>query len=131
PKLAKIMSRQKRDRDRGTDDAALDVAAAEAKLTELDDMLGDGELTRASYLRARKKPEAKLADARARLSRKNGTHALERFRGRKHPADLYRKLDTDERRAVISSLLDRIVIHEATSRAPKLDTERVDPIWRV
>src|SRR5262249_36010703 len=56
-KLARAMSHHEPER---TDDAALDMAAAEAKLAELDEMLGAGELSRVSYLRALKKPEAKL-----------------------------------------------------------------------
>src|SRR5262249_5489048 len=47
-KLAKRLTRS--DRSRDDSDAALALAAAEAKLTELDEMLGDGELSRASYL---------------------------------------------------------------------------------
>jgi site-specific DNA recombinase len=126
PKLAERMARPG---DHSADDAALELAAAEAKLAELDEMLGDGELTRASYLRARKAPERKLDDARARLARKNGTHALERFRG-EHPRKLYTALDVDERRAVIGALLDRVVIHRARNRAPRFDADRVEPIWR-
>jgi site-specific DNA recombinase len=128
PKLAKVMARQD-DPDHG-DDAALELAAAEAKLTELDDMLGDGALTRASYLRARKAPERKRDAARARLARRTGTHALERFRGKRRPADLYRKLDMDERRAVITALVDHIEIAPARNRAPKLDPDRVRPVWK-
>ena len=128
PKLAKAMRRQHHDHD--DDGAALELAAAETKLAELDEMLGDSVLTRASYLRARKAPERKLDDARRRLARRTDTHALERFRGRKRPAQLYAKLDTDERRAVIGALLDHVVIHPAKNRAPKLDLERVEPIWK-
>jgi len=131
PKLAKAVASQGGGgHEPAADSAALELAAAEAKLTELDDMLGAGELSRASFLRARKQPEKKLDEARARLARKNGQHSLDRFRGKQHPADLYRKLDTDEKRAVIAALLDRIVIHAARSRAPKLDLTRVEPVWR-
>jgi site-specific DNA recombinase len=127
PKLAKAMADLKvRQSD---EDTALDVAKAEAKLTELDEMLGDGVLTRASFLRARKAPERKLADARARLARRNGSHALERFRAAR-PRELYETLDVDERRAVISALLDHVVIHPAKNRAPRLDVDRVAPVWK-
>jgi site-specific DNA recombinase len=126
-KLARRLSRPGKGHD---DDAALEVTQAEAKLAELDDMLGAGELTRASYLRARKAPEAKLADARHRLAKRSGTHALERFRGAK-ARELYATLDTDEKRAVISALLDHVVIHPAKNRAPRLDLDRVEPVWRV
>jgi site-specific DNA recombinase len=127
-KLAKVMAHE--DRGQAESDAALDLAAAEAKLAELAEMLGDGELDRAAYMRARKKPEKKRDEARARLARKDGTHALERFRDRQRPADLYKRLDTDERRAVISALLDRIVIHPAKSQGARFDVARVEPIWR-
>jgi DNA invertase Pin-like site-specific DNA recombinase len=128
PTLAKVLARQQQDHD--DDHAALDVAAAEAKLAELDDMLGDGELTRASYLRARKAPEAKLEDARRRAARRNGTHALERFRGKHDPQKLYKALDMDERRAVIAALIDRLVIHPARAQGVRFDVGRVEPIWR-
>jgi hypothetical protein len=127
PKLAAAMANRN---DEDDNDAAHTLAVAEAKLAELDTMLGAGELNRASYLRARKEPERKLEDARRRLAHTNGRHALEPFRAGEHPRDLYAALDVDERRAVISALLDRIIIHPARNRAPSFDPGRVEPIWK-
>jgi DNA invertase Pin-like site-specific DNA recombinase len=127
PKLADAMANEDREHE---DDAALALATAEAKLAELDVMLGAGELNRASYLRARKEPERKLEDARRRLAHTNGRHALEPFRAGEHPRDLYAGLDMDERRGVISALLDRIIVHPARNRAPSFDADRVEPIWK-
>jgi len=127
PKLAKAMANEVPVHD----DAALDLSKAEATMTELADMFSAGEITRAEWLRARKGVEERLADARRRLARRTGTDALERFRGADAPA-LYGKMeDVDERRAVIGALLDHVVIHPAKNRAPRLDVDRVDPIWRV
>ena len=118
-----------RDDDHDDLDAGLEVAAAEAKLGELDEMLGDGVLTRASYLRARKAPERKLDDARRRLARHR--HARPRTAGAgKRPAALYKKLDTDERRAVIGALLDHDVIHPAQRGRPTFDDDRIEPVWK-
>jgi site-specific DNA recombinase len=129
-KLAKALASSDRNHD-DDDAAALDVAAAEAKLQELDEMLGAGELTRTSYLRARKAPEEKLAEARARLARRNGRNALERFRGGKDAGRMYERIeDVDERRAVIAAVWHRIVIHPAKGQGARFDVDRVDPIWR-
>jgi hypothetical protein len=125
-RLAKVMANQGDE----PDDAALDILRAEHKLAEAADLYAADEIGRKEWLRVRKVTQARLRDARRRLRRRTDANALERFRLEQHPADLYRKLDTDERRAVISAVIDRIVIAPARNRAPRLDPGRVRPIWR-
>jgi DNA invertase Pin-like site-specific DNA recombinase len=127
PKLRRRLSRR---RDDGADDAAMEVSKSEAKLDELADLYANDKISEREWMRTRKTVEKRLADARGRLARRNGTHALERFRGAGSPAKMYERIDMDERRAVISALLEHVVLYPAKGRTSKLDLDRLDPKWK-
>jgi Site-specific recombinases, DNA invertase Pin homologs len=106
-------------------DVAEQIAADEAKLSELADLWADGTITRAEWLRSRARIETRLAESRRQVQRRpaNVFGDIDDLRSR------WDGLSLDRRRAIISAVLDRVTLGPAV-RGNRFDPTRVDVTWR-
>jgi DNA invertase Pin-like site-specific DNA recombinase len=104
-----------------------DLVGIERDLDDLASDFGAGRISRREWLSARKPLEERLARARRAVDATSGTAALGAFRDT-DVRDTWERLDVDRRRAVLSALVDRIVINPA--KRPVFDPDRVDVVWR-
>ena len=117
--------------DAEADDAAEAVAEDEAKLAELADMWDAGDITRAEWMRLRSKVEARLDDARAKMARRSRSRATDAFAGKAGAlATAWPGMTLDERRAVLTAVVDRVTVDAATRRGPVFDGDRVNVAWK-
>jgi DNA invertase Pin-like site-specific DNA recombinase len=107
----------------------VDVTRLERDLEDLAADFGAGSISRREWLAARKPLDERLARARRTLDATNGTAALAPFHGT-DVRETWDKLDVDRQRAVLSALIDRVVVRPAT-KPGTFTPDRVDVVWRV
>ena len=114
------------------DEAVLQqMSTNQRKLEELAEDYATDVITRKEWLRARELLEARLEAARKRLSTNSRAAALERLSGDSVDfGEVWDGLSLPLRRAVISALLDRIVVHPGVRGRNTFDPQRLQPIWR-
>ena len=120
---------RRRRHDKRDDDAAEgDLLAAEARLVELAEMFGVGEIDRASFLVARKRAEVVRDEARSKVSAARHSNALDPTEviGLR---DRWPSLSDDRRRAIITAVIDRIEVAPAVQRR-QFDQDRLKITWR-
>jgi len=118
--------------DDEADDLGRAVAEDEARLLENADMWADGDIERPEYLRSRKRIEARLTTARAKMARQTRSRATDAFTGQPGAlAAAWPRMSLDERRAVVSAVVDRVTVKSATRRGPVFDEDRVNVIWKI
>jgi hypothetical protein len=111
--------------------AADEVARLEGKLIEYADDFDEGRIGRSEWMHLRSKNEERLAELRKSQTRQTSALALTPFSTGKSLAEQWPSLSLDRRRAVVSALLDRVVVHPASRMGPGFDPGRVDPQWRL
>lgn len=112
------------------DAAAAELAQVTERLAELTDMFTAGEIDRVALLRGRKTLEVRRTALTRALSRQRRTAALDGFIGK--PGALrasWEGLSIDRQRAILASLIDRVVVSPALSLGP-FDKGRVTIEWR-
>lgn len=118
----------------GNDDADTslrELAEAEARLTELAEMLGAGDLDRAGYLTARKRAQADRDDAQKRLVSSGRARTSVEFGPVRPLRTAWPKLSDDRKRTIISEFIDRVLIAPAKQKGgPGIEVDRVDIVWR-
>jgi len=129
PELAEALAANEQQHE--DDDAVDEVARLEAKLRELAEAWAADEIDRASWLTARTAVEGRLQAARDRLVRQSHTEALDPYLGRSGALRAaWPELGADRQRAVLSTLIDRIVIAPARRGYNRFDGERISIDWR-
>jgi site-specific DNA recombinase len=114
---------------RQDDKAANDLAKAEARLAELAEMFGTGEITKAEWMTARSPIEDQINEARSHLHRKEQSAVL---KGYAKPGSLrasWPDMTVDRRRAVIAAVIESIIVNASARRGPVFDDARVDVKW--
>ncbi|MFI7650004.1 recombinase family protein [Micromonospora sp. NPDC049460] len=91
------------------------------RLGVLLDMLGDGDMTRDEYKRAKRRAEDRLAEVEARLTEAGGSHVLAGVTGQRWLASD----DMPWRRAVLAALVEVVLMPVKTGRPKK--GEEIDP----
>jgi DNA invertase Pin-like site-specific DNA recombinase len=123
---------QAREQDDGDDAALQQMTADQRKLEELAEDYATDVITRKEWLRAREVLEGRLEAARKRLSTTSRTAALEGLCGDSVAfGEIWEGLSLPRRRAVISALLERIIVHPAVQGRNRFDPQRLEPVWRV
>lgn len=117
--------------DPGPDVEALtaEIAAAQARIDECADMFADGEITRAEWLRARNGAEKRRDAARRELSTVRRIDVLGDLG---EPGALRREwpdLSQERQRALLATIIDRIVIAPALRGRNYFDPDRVTIEW--
>ena len=102
--------------------------AARARLTEIAEMLGDGELTRAEAQIARSRATARLEQAEAEIAAATATSPLAGIVDTPNPAAVWAGLDIGRRRAVLDCLMT-VTVLPITRPGPGFDptTVRIEP----
>lgn len=113
------------------EDASAELAAAEAMMVTLAQDWAAGEIDRISWQAARKPLTARIEAARRSLSRSGVNDAL---RGYAAGGDTLRKgwadLSFDRRRAVLATVIDRVVIGPAIIGDNRFQPQRVSVEWK-
>ncbi|MFP3464584.1 recombinase family protein [Leifsonia sp. SIMBA_070] len=107
-----------------------DLAKAQEVLTQLAEMLGAGELSRADYSAARKVADQRRLDAVLRLDQATGTNALTEFESsRVALARSWDQLNLERQHAIVRSVLRYAVIQPRPRGIRAIDPSRVDLVW--
>lgn len=107
------------------------IEAAEKKLLEYADDYDAGLMTRAEWLRLRKRAEERKEQARRELSKVRRVDVLDDLGVPGALREEWPNLPDERRRAVLATIIDRIVISPAVRGRNRFDPTRVDIEWRV
>ncbi len=124
----KALGRRMRERQRNP--KAAEIAAIEARIVELEDMVGDGTLTRSAFVRQRDRQLGRVAELRGvDLDSDAPDLPLEIAR---NLGSYWPKMTTSERRDVVRALIRRIVVTKAPpgSNGHPPTADRVSVEWR-
>ncbi len=129
PEFVKAVRAKERNED---DQSVLEqMTADQRKLEELAEDYATDVITRKEWLRAREVLVGRLENARKRLSASSRSAALDGLSGDSVAfGEVWAGLSLPRRRAVISALLDRIIVHPAIRGRNTFDPKRLEPIWR-
>jgi DNA invertase Pin-like site-specific DNA recombinase len=107
-----------------------ELADARARQTELAEMFAGGEIGRSEWLTARRTLEDRVNRAEAQFSKATDTGPLTPLVGQANVRELWDRLPTLRRRAVIDALFDRITIVPG-GQGRRFSAARVQPIWKI
>src|SRR5665213_2733791 len=109
------------------------IGADEAQMEELTRAYGSRLITMQEWLGARKVIEDRLRHGRALLMRGDQHSALRDFAGHGGGlAERWSSMNLDQKRAVLGTVLDRLVVRPATVKGrTTLDTNRLHPVWKL
>jgi site-specific DNA recombinase len=132
--LTALDSPEMAERLRRRDDPGPDLHAAiradEDELEALAAERGRGEISRAEWKAARAPVVARLDAARERLARQSHTSALDTFVG---PLEemyaRWERMNLSQRRAVITAVVEKVIVHPAGAVRNRFDPDRLDPRW--
>lgn len=125
PTLAEAVDRKG---DATTDDGTAELAKVEARQTELAEMYAAGEIGRSEWVTARDALDARLAAARAKVAERVTVTAADAYTGKGAVLrDAWPGMALDARRAVLGSVIDRVVT--APSKRRIFDPDRVTVTW--
>lgn len=108
------------------DELAKALAADEARLAELAEVWADGDITRQEWLRARERIEDRLGKHRRHIRRRPNV-----FSGIENVRDVWETLSLDRRRAILMTVLERVVLRPAAGPRNRFNVDRVGFVWRV
>lgn len=116
-------------RGRRGPDAAAQLAEIESDLEALAEDHGAGRIGRREWIAARDALTARATTLRSELERQVEDKTVATLRGAPHVRAAFAELDTDGQRAVLSTVIDQIVIARA-ARSSVFDASRIDVRWR-
>jgi site-specific DNA recombinase len=126
------MAQRLRQREAPEPDLHARIRADEDELEALAADHGRGEISRTEWKAARTPIVARLDAARERLATSTQTTALDGFVGTlEEMGARWEWCNVSQRRAVITAVLERVVVHQATVMGRnRFDTDRLEPRWR-
>lgn len=108
------------------------LAADQAQLEELAVMFGKQEISAREWRAAREPVERRLQDRRKQLAAGSRSDALAGLHGNGTQLRVtWQEQSLTRRAAIVSALLDHVVIAPGTAGARALDPARVTPVWRL
>lgn len=127
PKLAEAVDRQ--GHTTAADDGTAELATLEARQSELAEMFAAGEIGRGEWVTARDALDTRVTAARAKVAEQVTVSAADAYVGKGAVLrDAWPTMALDARRAVLGSVIDRVVI--APSKRRIFDPERVTVTWK-
>jgi site-specific DNA recombinase len=108
------------------------IERARTRLTDLAEMFGTGEITRAEYVTARKAAEDQIKTAEKTLGALTRTSVLDGHLGQ--GAALRKQWDSlnlDRKRAIVRTVLDYATVGPAVRGRNTFDPSRITPEWRL
>lgn len=118
--------------DKETAALAETISTDRVLLDDLAAMYARRDITTREWMTARNPIQARIEDGERRLARATRSDAIAGLVG--NGTELHRKwpdLDLTRQAAIVTAVLDHIVIGPGTPGARQLDPDRVDPIWRL
>ena len=107
------------------------IDEARADLESLATTHGEGHITLAEWLAARKPIEVRIDQASRQMSRLTNTTALEGFVGNSEALrGQWTSLPPSRQRAIVAALIDHITIDSAVRGRNTFDPSRIDALWR-
>nr|WP_231134577.1 recombinase family protein [Motilibacter deserti] len=108
------------------------IEADTAQLDELAGLYAAKAITAAEWMTARKPIEARISDAKRRLSRASASGRAAEWAGNGQQLRAqWAELNLDRQRAIVAAVLDHAIIAPGTRGAQSLDINRITPRWRV
>ena len=108
------------------------LAADRAQLEELAAAYGEKLITFPEYLAARKPIEARIEAGTRALARLTRTEAITPYVGQAGALRVaWADLPLTRQRAIVASILDRVVVGRAVPGRNRFDPDRLEPVWRV
>jgi site-specific DNA recombinase len=108
-----------------------EIAGLEASLSLRLEMFDAGDITRSEYLTSTKRLKSRLEGLQRSVSAASNTLALVPYKGK---AGLLRSrwegLSMDEKRGILTSLIDHVTIAPSTKASQRLDPNRVTITWQ-
>jgi site-specific DNA recombinase len=107
-------------------------AADEDRLRGLEDLLADGLLDKTAYVRQRRRITARLEELEEQIAHARAMAPKRRLRGA-YVGEIERewnKLSLDERRAVLSDHIEKVLIKSVGPGRRKFDPSSVEIVWR-
>jgi len=104
--------------------------AARARIGEIAEMLGDGELTRPEAQIARARASARLERAEAQIASATAPTPLVGLADAPDPAAVWTRLDISRRRAVLDALMTVTVLPVPRGAPPRFNPDSVEIEWR-
>ncbi len=130
PELMTALTRA--DGDSTAEDLAAQLAALEARMTELAEAFGSGEVTRKEWIEARNVVQGRITQAKRQMAERVNARGLADLIGTgAELRDAWSTLNLDRQAAIMRTLLDHVVIAPGVPGARALDPERVHPVWIV
>jgi len=103
-------------------------AADEQRRNELGDMLADGDIDRASYVKQTRRISERIEAGHAQLAGIQGQSALDRLGG--SVRDRWDEISADDRRSIVATFAPVIKVKPATRHGNTFDSDRLDIQWR-
>jgi site-specific DNA recombinase len=108
------------------------IEQARARLTDLAEMFGTGEISRAEYLAARRAIDDQVKTAERTLAALTRTTVLDGYIGRGLALrGQWSSLNLDRRRAIVRTVLDSATVGPAVRGRNTFDPSRITPEWRL
>lgn len=109
-----------------------DLAALDARLSDLGEMFAAGEIDRAGFVQAREAIERRIADAQQAVAADARTSAVSKLASRPGGIrEAWPDLSLDVRRSVVAEVIDRIVIASTTKANNRFDPGRIAVDWKI
>ena len=120
------------DGDGNADELGAQLAALEARMTDLAQAFGAGEVTRKEWVEARNVVQGRINATKRQMAQRVNARGLADLIGT--GAELraaWSSLNLDRQSAIMRTLLDHVVIAPGERGARTLDPDRVQPAWIV
>jgi site-specific DNA recombinase len=118
--------------DETAEAAQQQIKQARARLNDLAEMFGAGEITRAEYVTARKRAEEQVKGAEKTLGALTQTSVLDGHLGNGAALrEQWASLNLDRQRAIVRTLLDYATVGPAVRGRNTFDPGRITPEWRL
>ena len=109
-----------------------EVDQAQEQLDELSAMWAAREITRGEYMTARGPIEERRTAARKRLAKASRVTVLDGWVGNSAELrEVWGELDMTRQHAIISAVLDHVVVGPARRGYNRFDWSRLEPRWRL
>ncbi|MEO6469279.1 MAG: recombinase family protein [Acidimicrobiia bacterium] len=134
PTFAKAVKRAQREAtgaDKETATLRTQLTADRARFLELTDDYDDGKIDRGEYQRRRTRLEGRIGDAESSLARIDTTAPAVGLQYRRDEiAAAWENMTLDEKRTVVSAVVESIVVRPVAQPTNRWNPDRVEMIWR-
>jgi len=131
PDLARALKHEP-EANREAAETEVALATDQAKLEELVGFWADGKIESAEYFIARKRITDRLNVLRARFARVDRRSSVRRLVGDgERLRAQWSDLNLHQRRAIITAILDQVVVGPGVRGFNRFDPSRLEPVWRV